>query len=174
MSQTNHDKLLRERFVAVLVDSLLANLVQLVGFVPLVAVATTIDIDHHPQGAALALVSLLFSLGLALGSIVAFVVRDRWRSPGKRLAGIEVVDLETGAPCTFKQAAIRGGVYIGLGVIDLVVPLIRDDGRRLGDVAAGTIVVRRGASSGSTSPYNKRGPDEREQAQGESARGGGP
>jgi len=133
---------LARRLAATTVDSLLANAVQLLGFVPAVLVATGLDMDHDPTAPLYAVLASVIGLGLGLGSVVAFVLRDRWRSPGKRWMGLDVVDIGTGARCSLKQAAIRNGIYIALGIVDALVPVFRADGRRLGDLAAGTRVVR--------------------------------
>ncbi|MCB9781048.1 MAG: RDD family protein [Alphaproteobacteria bacterium] len=84
---------------------------------------------------------------------------------GKRASGVRVVDAITGEAATNEQAILRnlplalawglailpdpvgllGWAAVGfLLVLEGVLALARDDGRRLGDLVAGTIVVRDG------------------------------
>ncbi|HEU4648851.1 MAG TPA: RDD family protein [Gemmatimonadales bacterium] len=68
---------------------------------------------------------------------------------GKKMMGLMVVHLPTGAPCTRGQSALRQLVMALLGLIPYVgwlieplVALTAEDGRRLGDRAADTQVIR--------------------------------
>ena len=76
----------------------------------------------------------------------------RGRTPGKAMMGLRVVTVE-GAPIRFRHALIRGGADIvdlyGLGVllvapgiIGVVAIAVSKRNQRLGDVVAGTVVVR--------------------------------
>ena len=62
------------------------------------------------------------------------------QSIGKRWLGIRVVDDITKAPCTFGQSFIRNLLLAVLGPIDWVF-IFGERRQRLGDKAAGTIVV---------------------------------
>lgn len=62
------------------------------------------------------------------------------QSLGKRWAGLRVVDAETGAPCTFGQSLIRNVLLMFLGPLDWLF-IFGDRHQRLGDKAAGTIVI---------------------------------
>ena len=62
------------------------------------------------------------------------------QSYGKRLVGIRVVSMQTGAPCSFGQSFIRNLLLMILGPIDWIF-IFGDRRQRLGDKAAGTIVV---------------------------------
>jgi uncharacterized RDD family membrane protein YckC len=72
---------------------------------------------------------ILFSDGLEGG-----------QSLGKRWVGIRVVSAETGAPCTFWQSFVRNVLLSILGPIDWIF-IFGERRQRLGDKAAGTIVV---------------------------------
>ncbi len=102
------------------------------------------------------LITSLGGLGTALTILLAFVVNwgygaglewaFRGRTPGKMLLGLRVVD-ERGLPITFLQAAIRNLVRLvdllpGLYGVGGVSVLLDAKARRLGDLAAGTLVVR--------------------------------
>jgi uncharacterized RDD family membrane protein YckC len=62
------------------------------------------------------------------------------QSIGKRWLGMRVVSVETNAPCTFGQSFIRNLLLAVLGPIDWVF-IFGERRQRLGDKAAGTIVV---------------------------------
>ena len=69
------------------------------------------------------------------------VVPERGKSIGKSILKLKVVDYDTGQPITFGQSCIRTlclGVCFGL---DYIVPFFNDEGRRIGDYVAGTIVL---------------------------------
>ncbi|WP_408959734.1 RDD family protein [Natrinema sp. 74] len=92
---------------------------------------------------------VLLSL-LALFPVFAtysFVLEWRYgRTPGKVNRGLLVVTAD-GRPCTYRASAVRNLLlYVDLlGVPPLVIGLVTalaTDGRRLGDLAAGTVVVR--------------------------------
>ncbi len=68
------------------------------------------------------------------------------KTPGKEALGLRVVTTQ-GAPIRFRHAAIR--TLVGLfdfeltfGMAALISSLVSKDGRRLGDLAAGTLVIR--------------------------------
>jgi uncharacterized RDD family membrane protein YckC len=62
------------------------------------------------------------------------------QSFGKRMVGIRVVSMQSGAPCSFGQSFIRNLLLMILGPIDWIF-IFGDRRQRLGDKAAGTIVV---------------------------------
>ncbi|HWR40159.1 MAG TPA: RDD family protein [Patescibacteria group bacterium] len=63
---------------------------------------------------------------------------------GKKMNGLMVVSLSTNQPCTMGKSALRALPwyipYVG-GLIELVMVLVTDKGRRLGDKFAGTQVI---------------------------------
>jgi uncharacterized RDD family membrane protein YckC len=91
---------------------------------------------------ALALASLL----LLLGYDVLFEVLGGGRTLGKRVSGLRVV-LDTGAPIGLRASLIRNLLRLVEGVALMYVPamisvLATRSNQRLGDLAAGTLVVR--------------------------------
>jgi uncharacterized RDD family membrane protein YckC len=62
------------------------------------------------------------------------------QSYGKRMVGIRVVSMQTGAPCSFGQSFVRNLLLMILGPIDWIF-IFGDRRQRLGDKAAGTIVI---------------------------------
>jgi uncharacterized RDD family membrane protein YckC len=90
----------------------------------------------------------------ALGSValigaVVFGVGYLWfadglpngQSLGKRLLHMNVIDQNSGLPCSFGQSFLRNFLLSVLGPIDWVF-IFTGDRQRLGDKAAHTIVVR--------------------------------
>ncbi|WP_370327743.1 RDD family protein [Euzebya sp.] len=68
------------------------------------------------------------------------------RSAGKAALGLRVVTTD-GAPVRFRHAAIRGlfafvDFYLFLGIPAVVTALVTRKGQRLGDLAAGTVIIR--------------------------------
>lgn len=119
-------------------------------------------IDLAIQAALVAVTGLLAGLaggGLAAGIIlivgvflatvvydVLFEVRAAGRTPGKRVLGLRVV-LADGGPVGLRASAVRNLIRLIEGFALSYVPailsiLITRDNQRLGDLAAGTIVVR--------------------------------
>lgn len=106
--------------------------------------------------------SLLSGWSAAAFTLAAFVVgwgyfalfEGLWggRTPGKRSTGIRVI-LETGHPITLQAALVRNLVRIvdlqpGVsGLVGLLFVALHPKGKRLGDIVAGTIVVRDEASA---------------------------
>jgi uncharacterized RDD family membrane protein YckC len=68
------------------------------------------------------------------------------RTPGKMAMGLRVVTVE-GAPVRFRHAAIRSALglvdfLLGAGTLAVLSALVTRQSQRLGDLAAGTIVIR--------------------------------
>jgi len=82
---------------------------------------------------------------LSWGYHVFFEVRHQGRSPGKRMCGLRVVD-SRGLPVTFQQSFVRNVIrvvdamplFYGAGAL---VSLLDRWSRRLGDIAADTLVI---------------------------------
>ena len=77
---------------------------------------------------------------------VAFEVAWRGRTPGKAAMGLRVVTVE-GAPVGLRHAVIRAAfslldIYASIGAVAVVSALVSKRHQRLGDLAAGTMVLR--------------------------------
>ena len=81
-------------------------------------------------------------VGAILGALYTLLADglEGGQSIGKRLVGIRVVSMSTGAPCTFGQSFVRNLLLMILGPIDWIF-IFGERHQRLGDKAAGTIVV---------------------------------
>ena len=99
-----------------------------------------------PDSVAIIFATVMFFL-ILLGYPVAMETLWNGRTLGMAAAGLRVVTKE-GAPIRFRHAAIRGALAIfdfwipPVGVIATVMVLITRDNQRLGDLAAGTLVLR--------------------------------
>jgi uncharacterized RDD family membrane protein YckC len=128
---------LGSRFVALVVDLLL-----ILGVSGVISQLTRGTLP----GALGIVVEALILLVLTWGYHVYFEIRHQGQTPGKRIAGIRVVD-GRGLPLSLEQSFVRNVVRvldvlpIGYALGALACQLDRHH-RRLGDIAADTIVVR--------------------------------
>ncbi|WP_405898050.1 RDD family protein [Streptomyces sp. NBC_00727] len=96
--------------------------------------------------AAMAAVSVAAFLLVPVGGPIAVETLSHGRSLGKLACGLRVVR-DDGGPIRFRHALVRGAmgvveILMTLGVVASVASLVSARGRRLGDVFAGTLVVR--------------------------------
>lgn len=84
---------------------------------------------------------------------VLFETLMRGRTPGKAALGLRVVRDDAG-PITFRQAFVRGLIGfvverpgISLGSAGLITSVLSERGKRLGDLAAGTVVIQERVAS---------------------------
>jgi uncharacterized RDD family membrane protein YckC len=92
-----------------------------------------------------AAVRVTVALAFTLGYHIWFETRGLGRTPGKKLAGLRVVD-DRGLPLTLQQSLVRNVVraldlapaFYGIGAITC---LVDSRSRRLGDIAARTMVI---------------------------------
>jgi uncharacterized RDD family membrane protein YckC len=91
-------------------------------------------------------VVLLFVFSILFVYPVAFETGLRGRTPGKMAVGLRVVTIE-GSPVQFRHAAVRAAlavvdIHLTFGGIATLSAFLSARGQRLGDIAAGTIVIR--------------------------------
>ena len=133
---------LASRMLAALLDGLLQGLLLYLLFVLVIAIA--------PQSneAEVAAISLLCYALAGLGYPVLFETLLRGRTPGKMAMGLRVVRDDAG-PIGFRQAFVRG--LVGFIVerpgfsffsVAVICSMLREDGKRLGDVLASTVVIQ--------------------------------
>ncbi|MEO6913318.1 MAG: RDD family protein [Candidatus Baltobacteraceae bacterium] len=143
---------LGSRFLAVLVDLLIQTAVLLAIFFGILALAAHgVAIKHSQavetlaQSLAVAIVVIVVFL-LFFGYFIAFEALWNGQTPGKRLLGIRVVR-DGGYPVDTMSSLIRNLIRVielalGFYALSVVSTLISHENKRLGDFAAGTIVVR--------------------------------
>jgi uncharacterized RDD family membrane protein YckC len=108
----------------------------------LVMVSATASLDDAAAAAVTVGLLLLLLIGLPVG----VETLSRGKSLGKLALGLRVVR-DDGGPIRFRHALVRGAVgaveiQLSMGVIASVASLVSARGRRVGDVFAGTLVVR--------------------------------
>src|SRR5664279_761029 len=126
------------RFVALLVDTLLQNL----AFTALVIVLLIAGAGGFTGNAVLAVA--FFALSFVYP--VAFELGAGGRTPGKRWSSLRVICAD-GSPVTFRASALRNLVRLvdaisGTYLVGAIALFASPSNQRLGDLAAGTIVVR--------------------------------
>jgi uncharacterized RDD family membrane protein YckC len=126
------------RFVALLVDTLL----QTVAFVAVIVVLVIAGAD----GFAVFAITGVTVFSLLFVYPVAFELAAGGRTPGKRWSSLRVV-CDDGSPVTFRASALRNLVRLvdvlpGMYLVGAVAIFATRRNQRLGDLAAGTLVVR--------------------------------
>ncbi|MGW6546423.1 RDD family protein [Streptomyces massasporeus] len=131
---------LPSRALAVLLDLVAAMAVYVA--VTIVLVTSTASLDEAAQ-TALSIATFVLVL---VGAPVAVETLSHGRSLGKMACGLRVVR-DDGGPIRFRHALVRGligviEILMTFGVVACVASFVSARGRRLGDVFAGTLVVR--------------------------------
>ncbi|WP_420168729.1 RDD family protein [Streptomyces violaceoruber] len=96
--------------------------------------------------AALAAIMVASFLLVLVGGPVAVETLSHGRSLGKLVCGLRVVR-DDGGPIRFRHALVRGGmglveILMTFGVLASIASLVSARGRRVGDLFAGTLVIR--------------------------------
>lgn len=131
---------LPSRVLAVALDLVVTVVAYIVVMVVLALSASGLD-----EAAQIALSIAAFLLVLVGGPIVVETL-SHGRSLGKLACGLRVVR-DDGGPIRFRHALVRGAIGVveilmTFGVVACIASLVSARGRRLGDVFAGTLVVR--------------------------------
>ncbi|MFI1769449.1 RDD family protein [Streptomyces sp. NPDC020800] len=131
---------LPSRALAVLLDLLATMFVYIA--VSIGVAAATSSLDDAAQ-TALSIATFLLVL---VGGPIAVETLSHGRSLGKLALGLRVVR-DDGGPIRFRHALVRGAIgmveiLMTFGVVACIASLVSARGRRLGDVFAGTLVVR--------------------------------
>lgn len=138
------------RGLAYLLDLLIVGTALVLLALALAAFAIGVAVEV-PSWAGIAVVLVLL-LAVQFGYPTAFETLWRGRTPGKAALGLRVLTAE-GGPVTFRHAAIRAALgivdfQITLGTAAFVTALVDPRSRRIGDIAAGTVVVRERSAAG--------------------------
>jgi len=117
-------------------------------FVLLIAVTPAVG---HVDDALAAAIMLLVLVTVTVGVPVTVETLSRGRTLGKLVMGMRAVR-DDGGPIRFRHALTRGlvgfvDVWMSAGALALLSSLLSSSGKRLGDLAAGTIVVRERAAA---------------------------
>jgi uncharacterized RDD family membrane protein YckC len=138
------------RFLAALVDTIVILLLQgIVNFVLILLAGEFLRAALPSESSYFIWISAIFGLvafAFFWGYYIFFEMSWNGQSPGKRWVGLRVIRTD-GTPITLTESIIRNLIrlvdflpfYYGLGVVTM---FINSQSRRLGDLAAGTLVVR--------------------------------
>jgi uncharacterized RDD family membrane protein YckC len=136
------------RFLASLLDTIIVGVLQLVVLVILVVVLNALDGSILAEQFSAWLVAILGLIGAVFywGYYIFFEMLWNGQSPGKRWVGLRVIRAD-GTPITLSESLIRNLARLvdflpaayGIGIITM---FIDKQSRRLGDLAAGTLVVQ--------------------------------
>ncbi|MET7692056.1 RDD family protein [Streptomyces sp. NPDC005483] len=131
---------LPSRALSVLIDLIVAVVVFIAVTVAVVAASASLD------DAAQTALSIAAFLLVLVGGPIAVETLSHGRSLGKLAVGLRVVR-DDGGPIRFRHALVRGAIGVveilmTFGVVACIASLVSARGRRLGDVFAGTLVVR--------------------------------
>ncbi|MEU6981786.1 RDD family protein [Streptomyces sp. NPDC046371] len=102
------------------------------------------------EAAAMA-ISIVSFLLVLVGAPIAVETLSHGRSLGKLACGLRVVR-DDGGPIRFRHALMRGAmgvveILMTFGIVACIASLVSERGRRIGDVFAGTLVVRERVAS---------------------------
>src|SRR5262245_39998140 len=137
---------LGSRFLATLLDTLLIFLLQAIAILALILILNVLDRTFLDELSAWVLALFGFVLFLFLwGYYIFFEMLWNGQSPGKRWVGLRVIRRD-GTPITLSESFIRNLTRLvdflpagyGIGIISM---FLDKQSRRLGDLAAGTLVV---------------------------------
>ncbi|MHC3464430.1 RDD family protein [Streptomyces flavovirens] len=140
---------LPSRALAIVIDLAVVLTAFMLISIGLAVAAVSMD---EAAGAAIAVAAFLLVL---VGGPIAVETLTHGRSLGKLACGLRVVR-DDGGPIRFRHALVRGAMgmveILGtFGVVACVSSLVSARGRRLGDVFAGTLVVRERLPAGRAS-----------------------
>ena len=115
-----------------------------------------LDTTNVLDEAASSAIGLVAMLGILIGIPITVETLTRGRSLGKLAAGNRVVR-DDGGPIRARHALIRGllaviELYWSLGSIALITSLLNRRGKRLGDLLAGTYVIRERSPRDTSAP----------------------
>jgi uncharacterized RDD family membrane protein YckC len=144
---------LGSRFFAVFLDTSLQLTIAVLGLLAFAWLGSATGLARSAAsstskfaGAVVVGLAAFAAFALFFGYFIAFEWLWRGRTPGKRVVGIRVVR-DGGFPLDLTSAVVRNVVRIlefgaGFYALAAVVTLLSPTNRRLGDLAAGTLVVR--------------------------------
>ncbi len=128
------------RFVAILIDTIILGIVGWLIAIPFGSATST---GFNLQGAP----GLLFFL-VAIGYYIGLEA-TKGATLGKMVMGLRVVKLADGAAISWKEAVIRNLLRIIDGLffylVGAIIVWVSKNKQRLGDIAGGTIVVKKAA-----------------------------
>ncbi|MEV6795112.1 RDD family protein [Streptomyces sp. NPDC051320] len=140
---------LPSRALALVIDLVLVWTVYLAVSITLLVATSSLD------DAAQAAITVAMFLLVLVGAPIAVETLSHGRSLGKLACGLRVVR-DDGGPIRFRHALVRGAIGVveilmTFGTVACIASLVSARGRRIGDVFAGTLVVRERVPAGRVS-----------------------
>lgn len=144
---------LGSRFLALLIDTVIQTVIfgvifiaGVVGAARALALATALHISPKDVGSTVLAITITLVFIIYYGYFVFFEKLWNGQTPGKKLLGIRVVR-DGGYPVQLMDSIIRNLVRVleftlGFYFLSALSMLVSSENKRLGDYAAGTIVVR--------------------------------
>lgn len=134
---------LGKRFVAALIDNFIAGLLSIFAFIPY-SIGLTKMLSYYSSGEAGGY--FLVAAVLFLIPMIYQLLKDgmfNGQSIGKKAMGLRTITVETKLPCSIGKSVIRNliSALVSFVPIEPILVLVTNDGRKLGDKAAGTIVI---------------------------------
>ncbi len=140
------------RFLAAAIDTILIVVLQVIVNLALILLVRTITDNPFDNNLSIWLFAVfsLISFALFWGYYILFEMIWNGQSPGKRWIGLRVLRTD-GTPITLIESIIRNlvrlvdflPIFYGVGVVTM---FVNEQARRLGDLAAGTLVVHNQAT----------------------------
>lgn len=137
------------RFLAILLDSLIFTGLT----IPALVVFLFAFFSAYGNKENLAIALCFVGIVLTLIPLAFQMFKDSFgkgQSPGKKAMKLMVIDLDTNMPCTKQKSFLRNVIILLLGLVPVIGSLIEpimvlatNDGRRLGDRAANTMVIEK-------------------------------
>lgn len=125
----------------------------------LVLILTAVAVVGDLEGVGSAVIYALASLLLVVAWFAGFESLMGGRTPGKAALGLRVVSAD-GTPVRFQQTVLRAAmgfvdfILVPFGLVAIVAVLLSRRDQRLGDMAAGTLVVRERSVDRALAPAN--------------------
>lgn len=145
--QTYYKAQIGNRLVAALLDGLIFVGLTIPPFAAFLFAFISAYGNEVEAAIALGVLGLIIT-ALPLGFQLAKDGFGKGQSPGKKVMKLIVIDLDTNMPCNKQKSCLRNLIGLLLGLVPLVgsfiepiMVLVTDDGRRLGDRAANTMVI---------------------------------
>jgi uncharacterized RDD family membrane protein YckC len=134
------------RFPSRLLAQVVDLVIQVLLLTVLFAIVGAASASGGLNSAAAAAVAITLIAGVVVGYPVVWETLTRGRSPGKFALGLRVVG-DDGGPERFRQALVRGlaavvEIWMFVGCPALISSLLSSQGKRLGDLFAGTFVIQ--------------------------------
>lgn len=134
---------LGRRFVAALIDSFIVGLLSIFAIIPY-SIGLTKILSYYSSDEAGGY--FLVAAVLFLIPMIYQLLKDgmfNGQSIGKKAMGLRTITVETKEPCSIGKSVIRNliSALVSFVPIEPILVLVTNDGRKLGDKAAGTIVI---------------------------------